>query len=1094
MENTEKMMEGGYLEGNSHANGGIKIKTPEGQIEAEGGETIINKRSMESQDILICEGTPKEIASKVNEYGGGVEFAEGGNCKTVSIAEDGTQVESNMPKEDTTTFDNGGAVQEEISTKPETIETKEAKETTYTITSLYDSELSWQSSYKGIEDYIKVEGGQFDCQKDDTMAVCLRKLGLRMVANIEIPIYETDFDIHDDQTASRGTNLRSTDKDKRPSPSISATIFPVGHTMEGNDGNMWQINEDSRGIHRWGRVKAEDGLDITVEGEENFYNINGIIKTKSGIVLNVGDDVLLHNMYEVKVKSINTDTNSVIVKYPDGEEVLWGTTNIYVKKYAKGSTVNGGGVGEDKLELFYVMDNNGNIKNISKSYEKANDFLEKSLKFNGKIGYKNVLKSDWDSEKINTSNIKKYAKGSTVNGGGVGEDGLDITMDDEDISRLEKLKKEGKLKRYLDVRGNGKKVFETIIPNKSEKGMYKRYESTSQSSLGTLQNEYLDENDVLNWLKKTSPKYNKSSTVEGDNIGVEYGIGGFLAGVGLGVAGKYFYDKNKGEIGKNKKFNNGGLVEYDIEYKDEEGDTYSTGTINNYEEAKAELKRLKQEGFEITQTWKWIDGEYKGEIKETGGNIENKKFNNGGGGESEWNPNYTKCIKDIRFKDSLNFFENYTYQYENSYDNIRVFYKDGRGVTMTKDTFDKHFEIGGDYEKYFNGGGVEKENADNVLLEMNLSINNFEEKWLWYLKNDNLTVEFTLHYGWVDEEYYVGPEERMGEFLKALDYRYVALEDEDSNVVMVSKEKEKEIIKELDNIFKEYFENKDKDIEIDNVIYGERKYIYDGPIILENLKGIPEYEKGNTIKDEMTFNNSIGNAITRLTNYIATHENKIVINKSTYTIEKVTPNFIRVSGGQGATYNIVPYFPKNALNTPSPLLVPRSYYSLSRGSVKHTFAILEDGSLFDIAEEGIDVNINEPKMNSFKSTLTINNNYKGKRPFEIWDAWNEDQRKHFLKDHDIKNLDNSKIKEYTFDELPLSVKIAVRFHKNSGQYANGGIIGKRIKMIKMNDPYPVEPGTMGTVKFIDDNGQIHVNWDNGRTLAIIPRVDEYQIM
>ena len=99
-----------------------------------------------------------------------------------------------------------------------------------------------------------------------------------------------------------------------------------------------------------------------------------------------------------------------------------------------------------------------------------------------------------------------------------------------------------------------------------------------------------------------------------------------------------------------------------------------------------------------------------------------------------------------------------------------------------------------------------------------------------------------------------------------------------------------------------------------------------------------------------------------------------------------------------------------------------------------------------------------------------------------------------MKDHDIKNLDNSKIKEYTFDELPLSVKIAVRFHKNSGQYANGGIIGKRIKMIKMNDPYPVEPGTMGTVKFIDDNGQIHVNWDNGRTLAIIPRVDEYQIM
>lgn len=129
MDTNSHTMEGGYLEGNSHANGGIKIKTPEGQIEAEGGETIINKRSMESQDILICEGTPKEIASKVNEYGGGVEFAEGGNSETVSMAEDRTQVESNMPKEYTTTFDNGGALQVEI-TNPNT------KEKTYTITSL----------------------------------------------------------------------------------------------------------------------------------------------------------------------------------------------------------------------------------------------------------------------------------------------------------------------------------------------------------------------------------------------------------------------------------------------------------------------------------------------------------------------------------------------------------------------------------------------------------------------------------------------------------------------------------------------------------------------------------------------------------------------------------------------------------------------------------------------------------------------------------------------------------------------------------------------------------------------------------------------
>ena len=55
--------------------------------------------------------------------------------------------------------------------------------------------------------------------------------------------------------------------------------------------------------------------------------------------------------------------------------------------------------------------------------------------------------------------------------------------------------------------------------------------------------------------------------------------------------------------------------------------------------------------------------------------------------------------------------------------------------------------------------------------------------------------------------------------------------------------------------------------------------------------------------------------------------------------------------------------------------------------------------------------------------------------------------------------------------------------------------GKRIRLIKMNnDPDPVEPGTEGTIKFIDGIGQIHVDWDNGRTLAIIPTEDEYEII
>ena len=60
----EEFADGGMLKGNSHAKGGININ-------AEGGEAVINKRSM-ANPIL------RSIASDINAAGGGKRFALGG--------------------------------------------------------------------------------------------------------------------------------------------------------------------------------------------------------------------------------------------------------------------------------------------------------------------------------------------------------------------------------------------------------------------------------------------------------------------------------------------------------------------------------------------------------------------------------------------------------------------------------------------------------------------------------------------------------------------------------------------------------------------------------------------------------------------------------------------------------------------------------------------------------------------------------------------------------------------------------------------------------------------------------------------------------
>ena len=55
--------------------------------------------------------------------------------------------------------------------------------------------------------------------------------------------------------------------------------------------------------------------------------------------------------------------------------------------------------------------------------------------------------------------------------------------------------------------------------------------------------------------------------------------------------------------------------------------------------------------------------------------------------------------------------------------------------------------------------------------------------------------------------------------------------------------------------------------------------------------------------------------------------------------------------------------------------------------------------------------------------------------------------------------------------------------------------GTRIRLNHMNDPFaPIPDGTVGEVQYVDDAGNIHMKWENGRTLSLIDGVDDFEVI
>lgn len=70
----------------------------------------------------------------------------------------------------------------------------------------------------------------------------------------------------------------------RPSPTDSATIYPVGTQMTGNDGNLWEVRASATGVQRWVKshyMNSTPKIQTTVNPSPNITNTVNMSKVKT---------------------------------------------------------------------------------------------------------------------------------------------------------------------------------------------------------------------------------------------------------------------------------------------------------------------------------------------------------------------------------------------------------------------------------------------------------------------------------------------------------------------------------------------------------------------------------------------------------------------------------------------------------------------------------------------------------------------------------------------------------------------------------------------------------------------------------------------
>ena len=106
----------------------------------------------------------------------------------------------------------------------------------------------------------------------------------------------------------------------RPSPTASATTYPVGSHAIGNDGAVWQVTQASNGVQRWSRTTIHPST-VYTNGSQPFRTtaINSRIEELSSQLLNINK-----NMAKVKTitKRVTQEVRTIDTSLINKEEVF----------------------------------------------------------------------------------------------------------------------------------------------------------------------------------------------------------------------------------------------------------------------------------------------------------------------------------------------------------------------------------------------------------------------------------------------------------------------------------------------------------------------------------------------------------------------------------------------------------------------------------------------------------------------------------------------------------------------------------------------------------------------------------------------------